>query len=172
MGNPTCWQRDGVNVGISEEVALSRGSLLWKALCSSPGIAACPSSAFPLFQPGSDKATTVSFRRRPVLVEGAHTPDFPLSHTSWCQTHFISSRLGTQGLPLQDYFLLRFVFQLEPPGAPLQGAAPPLWPTSFKGQWNASWETAGLGGGGTASQGMGALDGVPPLVFTLPAPSQ
>lgn len=39
--------------------------------------------------------------------------------------------------------------------------APPLWPTGFKGQWNASWETAGLGGGGITLQGVGALDGVP-----------
>lgn len=44
-GTEHIWQRDGVNVGISEEVTFSGGSLLWKALCSCP-VAAYPSSAF------------------------------------------------------------------------------------------------------------------------------
>lgn len=69
---------------------------------------------------GSNKETTVSSRRRSGRMEGPIPWISSSSHTFWCQTHFISSRLGTQGLPLQDYFLLQFVFQLETLGAPQQ----------------------------------------------------
>lgn len=92
------------------------------------------------------------------LWRGAY-PGLPCSsHTSWCQTHFISSRLGTWGLPLQDYFLLRFVFQLETLGAPRQGVAPSLWPRRL--QRARSGMPAGRRGT-LPAQGMGAPDGVP-----------
>lgn len=93
-------------------------------------------------------------------MEGPILWTSPSSHTSWCQTHFISSRLGTQGLPLQDYFLLRFVFQLETPGAPRQGAAPLLWPRRLQRAQSGmpAGETAGLGGG---AQGMRLWMGSP-----------
>lgn len=113
-----------------------------------------PCSPSSLAQQGSNKETTISSRRRSGRMEGPIPWISSSSHTFWCQTHFISSRLGTQGLPLQDYFLLQLVFQLETLGAPQQGAAgwgaaPLLWPMRLQRAQSGmpAGETAGLGGG-------------------------
>lgn len=97
-------------------------------------------------------------------MEGPTPWTSPSSHTSWCQTHFISSRLGARGLPLQDYFLLRLVFQLETAGAPRQGGgSSALALEASKGpEWNASWGECRPGRRGPRC---GALDGVPLLTF-------
>lgn len=93
-------------------------------------------------------------------MEGPIPWTSPSSHTSWCQTHFISSRLGARGLPLQDYFLLRLVFQLETLGAPRQGVGfSAMAREASKGpEWNASWGESRPGRRGPRC---GALDGVP-----------
>ena len=93
-------------------------------------------------------------------MEGPILWTSPSSHTSWCQIHFISSRLGTQGLPLQDYFLLWFVFQLETLGAPRQGGGfSAVAQEASKGpEWNASWGDCWPGRRGPRE---GALDGGP-----------
>lgn len=118
-----------------------------------------PCSPF-LFQKGSDKETTISARRRPGRMKGPIPWTSSSSHTSWCQTHFISSRLGTPGLPLQDYFLLRFVFQLETLRAPRQGGgSSAVAHEASKGpEWNAGWGDCQPGRRGPRC---GALDGVP-----------
>lgn len=65
------------------------------------GVAACPSSAFPLFQPGSDKTTTVSFRRRPVLVEGP-TPQTSPSPIHLGVKHILFPHVwGPRGFPFR-----------------------------------------------------------------------
>lgn len=122
-----------------------------------------------LTQQGSDKETTISSRRRPGRMEGPRPWTSPSSHTSWCQTHFISSRLGARGLPLQDYFLLRLVFQLETLGAPRQGGgSSALALEASKGpEWNASWGECLPSEEGPKVWGSGWG---PPLTFKSPSP--
>lgn len=67
---------------------------------------------------------------------------------------------GLRGLPLQDYFLLQFVFQLETLGAPRQGggSSAVAREASKDPEWNASCGDCWLGRRGSRC---GALDGIP-----------
>lgn len=160
-----------MNVSISEEVALSHGLPALEGPLFFLGVAACPSSAFPLFQPGSDKTTTVSFRRRPVLVEGP-TPQTSPSPIHLGVKHILFPHVwGPRGFPFRitSSSGLFSSWSLQEPRC--RGRLLLCGPQASKGSGMPAGRLLAWEEGALPAKVWGLSMGSPPVIFTLPAPS-